>query len=456
MARNRTTPLRVALAATTGVVLAGMGHVHAQDEGPLPDQTFQEEKAPGTQLDVSLELKTHFRWSQPDQFQPGFPFPEDFIPVGRDAVFLETVSPGSSLEVSVATLFLDAELPRSIRARVKIDFIDLYDRNPTSGDQTVDVDEAWIQLGNRYGSLEGIPGSSAYAFIGKAPKFERQALRRLESYGLVSTSFNRFEDLQLQVGGSLGSHFYVRGQVSNGNPTFFRDPNVLAGDNGTQLPPDPDPTLGSGFPILYHAESEELGMDDELEYGIGAGLSFVSYDERTGVDLLGFYYRTTLAEAAKLRGTFYEGDLDLLDGVADIGLPIEGDGREEYGANLDLRVKGFSAFAQWVHENVAALRRDGLEVEAAYAFTTGDSADPKALFTRIEPAVRYSRLDNDFSAPPQFVAPSLAWDWQKWDFGIRTTVREGVDLTLEYTTHDIQASRSIDHDEFLATLRLRF
>ena len=32
-------------------------------------------------------------------------------------------------------------------AHAKIDFIDLYDRNPTSTDRNVDVDEAWIRFG---------------------------------------------------------------------------------------------------------------------------------------------------------------------------------------------------------------------------------------------------------------------------------------------------------------------
>ena len=57
----------------------------------------------------------------------------------------------------------------------------------------------------------------------------------------------------------VGGHIYFRAQVSNGNPTFFRDPNALAGDNGTAREPNPDPNLWSGFPIFYHAEVEEVG-----------------------------------------------------------------------------------------------------------------------------------------------------------------------------------------------------
>jgi len=430
-------------------VALGPAATRAQDAAAKPDE------GSGVKLRVSTELKANLRWSQDDRLPLAFPFPPDFVPVGQPNVALQTVDPGTSLEVSKATLFLDAELPRSIAAHVKIDFIDLYDRNPTSTDQWVDVDEAWFRFGTKHGSLEPLSGTSFYALVGKAPKFERQPFRRLETYGLVSTAFNRFPDLQLQVGGSLGTHAYFFGQVSNGNPLFMRDPNALAGDNGTAEPPDPDPALHSGFPIVYHAEVEDVSIDGHPEYGGGAGLRFTSADQQRGLDLLGFYYRTRLEAAAKLRGTFYEGDLDILDGTGGISLPIEGDRREEYGGNLDARLGGFSAFAQLVSEESAGLKRLGFEVEAGFRLVLGDMADPSDLFPAIQPAIRFSRLRNDFSAPPGFVAPSFAWDWDKWDFGLRVTIVKHLDLTLEYAYNDIAASRKIRHDEALATLRLK-
>jgi len=421
-----------------------------------PQDTAAKADASGdVKLRVSTELRLNGRWSQDDRFPLAFPFPPDFVPVGQPDVALQTVDPGTSLEINKASVFLDVDLPRGIGAHVKIDFVDLYDRNPTSTDQWVDVDEAWFRFGTKHGSLEPLPGSSLYALVGKAPKFERQPFRRLESYGLVSTAFNRFPDLQVQVGGSLGTHSYFFGQVSNGNPLFMRDPNALAGDRGTVEPPDPDPALHSGFPILYHAEVEDLELDDHPEYGGGAGLRFTSADQRRGLDLLGFYYQTRLSPAAKLRGTFYEGDLDILDGVGGISLPIEGDRREEYGANLDARLGGFSAFAQFVSEESAGLKRRGFEVEAGWRLVLGDLADPASLFPAIQPAIRFSRLDNDFSAPPTFVAPSFAWDWDKWDFGLRVTIVKHLDLTLEYAYNDVAASRKIRYGEALATLRLK-
>jgi hypothetical protein len=84
------------------------------------------------------------------------------------------------------------------------------------------------------------------------------------------------------------------------------------------------------------------------------------------------------------------------------------------------------------------------------------SASGKQLFTFIQPVVRISVLDNDFKGSPLFVAPSTFWDWKKYDVGVRIGIIQGVDATVEYSFHDITASRPVDEDEFLTTLRLRF
>lgn len=416
------------------------------------DEPFEEPEE--IEFRISGEVKAHYRWSQEDDFPLTF-FPPEFTPVGRDSVELRTVSPGSSLEVSKATIFLEADFPRSIFGRVKIDFIDLYDRNPTSGDRNVDVDEAYLRFGMKYESLEPFAGSHAYALFGKAPKFERQLFWRFSSYGLVSTAFNRFNDIQLQFGGSIGTHFYFRAQVSNGNPIFMRDPNALAGDNGVVPPPNPDITLNSGFPIFYHAEVEEIAFDDNMVGGFGAGLRFLSENQETGIDILGFYYQTTLSEAAPLNGTFYEGDLDILNGFG-VSLELDGNERREWGANVELAVHELGVFLQYIDEESASLPRTGFELEIGYSIITGDPGDPGALFAVIEPVLRYSYLDNDFTAPPGFVAPSVAWDWTKNDVGVRLAIMQNIDLTMEYAFHDITAKQQIDHNEFLSTLHWRF
>jgi hypothetical protein len=446
--------MRRVVAGAVGVLLLGPCGLHAQSQPAAPASS---DDGDHFKLRASVELKANARWSEDDRFVLAFRFAPDFVPVGQPNVALRTVSPGSSLEVSRALLNLDAELPHQIAGHVQIGFINLYDRNPTSKDHTVDVREAWVAFGKKHGSLEPLPeAKSFYALFGKAPKLERQPFRRLDSYGLVSTAFNRFNDLQLQVGGSLGTHVYFAVQLSNGNPMFMRDPNALAGDNGTDPPPNPDPNLNSGFPILYDAEVEELAGDGRMEWGGALGARFLSADQARGVDVMGYYYKTRLSEAAKLRGTFYEGDLDILDGAGGISLPIHGDEREEYGADLDARLGGLSLWAQLVHQDAAGLPRTGFELEAGYRIRLGDLADAADLFPSVQPAIRYSHLGTGFSAPSGFVAPSFAWDWSKLDLGVRVTIVRRLDLTLEYAFHDIGASRPIKHDEALATLRLAF
>ncbi|HEY5611681.1 MAG TPA: hypothetical protein VIL97_10760, partial [Thermoanaerobaculia bacterium] len=218
-----------------------------------------------------LEIKANYRNSNAERFQLRFPFPDDFLPPGATAGFLETVDEGSQLEASLVSLVLDASYRELFAARAKIDAIDLYDRNPTSDDRKIDADELWIRVGPKPEGLE-LPASptTLFAQLGKAPKIERQPVRLLESYGIASTAFNRFEDTQLLVGGSIARNVYWRAQVSNGNPLFFRDPNALAGDNGTEArrPPNPNPRLKSGFPILYDAETEDYFFDTEkMEVG---------------------------------------------------------------------------------------------------------------------------------------------------------------------------------------------
>ncbi len=444
--------MKVSILAIT--ILAFLpGLVLSQEEQPEALQT------PKKALTIRGELKAHYRWSEDSSFPLRFPFPPEFIPRGQTQVFLRTVSPGSAFEVSAATVILDLEISPSVIGRIRVQFIDLYNRNPTSTDHPVNVKEAWMLFGKRTEFLEEVEGSHVYALFGKAPKFERQRERNMESYGLVSTAFNRLEDHQLQLGGNFSRHMYWRAQVSSGNPVFFRDTNALAGDNGTDdlRFPNPEPNLNSGFPILYDAEVEQVSTDN-LEGGGGLGFRLQSESGESGLDFLAFYYKRRLADRKALNGTFYGGDLDLLDGTGGIGLPISSRDKEEYGGNIEARFKNLHVFVQGVHQETAGLKRNGYEVEAAWnaplplVFATGG----KQLFTFIQPVARFSILDNDFGPIPLFVAPSTFWDWKKYDFGVRVGIVAGIDFTAEYTTHDITAPRNIHLNEFLTTLRARF
>jgi len=398
-----------------------------------------------------LDLHANYRDSNEATFQLKFPFGPDNLPVGQEFAFMETVDAGSHFEVSLVSLVLDLEHGDAFGARVKVDGIDLYERNPTSTDRKVDLDEAWIRFGEKPDRLRLPSGTSFFLLAGKAPKMERQPVRLLESYGLASTAFNRLEDVQLQIGGSVGRNLYWRGQYSSGNPVFFRDTNALAGDNGIPelLGKNPDPELKSGFPILYDAEVEDYFFDD-ANPEVGAALGWIqeAADKRWAFDVMAFWYERDLAETVVLEGTFYGGDLDLFD-AAGFGVPLEGNRKVESGARLYAEWSKLSLFAIYVDQTIAGLDRQGWEVEAGWEFSLRSSN-----FPWIRPAVRYSELSNDFSGPDEFPAPSIWWDWAKYDFGARMGLRDWADLTVEYSTHDVRIDKDLNLDELLVTLRI--
>lgn len=465
MRRGRCAPLfAVACAALWLAATAAPGQT---EPAPEAAATAPEEAAAGPrelEVDFGLEAKVHYRDSEALANPSPFPFPPEFLPPGQTRGFQETVSAGGHFEVSVVTLFADATWGDNLAARAKIDFIDLHDRNPTSSDREIDVDELWIRFGT---DPARVPGSfGLYARVGKFAHFERQEDRHLESYGLAATAFNRFEDAGLELGADLGRHLYLRASLTAGNPLFFRDPNALAGDNGTpemdpRTHPHPDPELKSGFPILYDAEVEDLDADGDFETGAGLGVRFGDPDGGGFLDLLAWGYRRELADTVALEGTFYGGDLDLLDGpLAGFSLPVAGEDKREAGANLRAGAGGFSVFGQYVAQELAGMDRTGWEAEIAWRFELPLvwAVGGRQLFPSLQPAARYSRLEPEFAGgSAQYPAPSVRWEWTKLDVGVRLAIVAGVDLTVEYADNVLTRAdgRELSEDELLATLRFR-
>ncbi len=409
-------------------------------------------------FDAKLELRANYRNSEDSRFQLQFPFSPGMLPPGETAGFARTVDPGSHWEASLISLTLDLGYRSTFAARAKIDAIDLYDRNPTSTDRKVDADELWIRFGPKPDGLDLPEKTSLFVQVGKAPKMERQPRLLLESYGLVATAFNRMEDTQLLVGGSVGRHLYWRAQLSNGNPLFFRDTNALAGDNGIPplLEPHPNPPLHSGFPILYDAEVESLSFDtDHMETGGGLGYRWLKADLTGGFDLIAFYYERELAQTVDLHGTFYGGDLDLLDGVPPHSIPTAGDRKREGGARFYGEWGGGTLIAQYVTQTLAGLDRDGYEIEAGWEIplSRGPVVGGRPLLSWIQPAVRFSELDNHFKGVPSYPAPSTWWDWRKTDVGIRIGLLDHLEITAEHAFHDILIAKKVDADETLISLR---
>ena len=66
-------------------------------------------------------------------------------------------------------------------------------------------------------------------------------------------------------------------------------------------------------------------------------------------------------------------------------------------------------------------------------FASGD----KTVFNWLRLTFRFSNLDNDFWAAPDFVAPSVAWDWRKYDFGGRVGIVRDLDLKIPGDPRDL-------------------
>ncbi len=402
-----------------------------------------------------IELRANYRDSKEALFPLRFPFPPELLPVGQTVGFLQTVDPGRHGEFSVAQIRLDANYGSLFAGHVQFHAQDKYRRNPTSEDRQTDADELWVRIGPKPEFLERPSRSSLFLQMGKFPKMERQPIRLLESYGLAATAFNRFEDVGFMGGGTIGRNLYWRLQGTTGNPLYFRDSNALAGDNGIRelLQPHPNPRLKSGFPILYNTETEGYSLrTDHVQFGQGVGYRWQNQAQTFGFDAIVFHYRRSMADQERLTGTFFGGDLDLLDGPDGfrIALPIHGRRKEETGARIYSEWHGLTAIGQFTKQLFAGLQRQGEEIELGYRIPLGSQLIPS-----IQPAVRWSGLQNRFRGPREFIAPSVWWNWIKIDYGVRIGFARNFDLTVERAKHNIVAPRKLDLGETLATLRVR-
>jgi hypothetical protein len=432
-------------------VLPGISPARAQE--PAAEESGWEHR-------FGLEVRANYRRSDDNRFKTPFT-------IQGSPVFEETVDPGAHYEFSDVTLFADASRGDLFTIHGKLDLIDLYDRNPTSTGQKVDIDEAWVRFGREPEPATLAPKSGVYLKVGKIAKFERQDDRHLQSYGLVSTAFNRFEETGAEVGLHLGRHLYLKLRGASGNPVFLRDPNALAGDNGTPgRRTIPTTDLNSGIDILYNAHYANFNVDGKFETGAGIGWRVADEAGRNGLDLLGWWNERKLADEVKIHGTFYGGDLDILNGPevpgvnpGDVSYPITNDRKREAGGNVWLYLGGFSFFGQYVDQDLAGLPRTGWEAEAAWRFDLplvwGIAG--RQLFPSIAPAVRYSTLDNHFRNPRLTPSPSFAWDWEKTDAGLRLGLIPGLDLTVEYSKNifTLASGAKRNNNEWLTTLGWR-
>jgi hypothetical protein len=406
------------------------------------------------------ELKTNLRHSpfvETRIFTPTGPGPFTFQPTG----YQRTPDAGTALELQNVSLVGEGDLGAGVAAKVEVHVLDLYNRNPTSLDERVFVRQAWIRFGQKADALTGAPESRLYVLAGVAPRFSKPTVRALESYGMWLTGVARFEMPQVQAGGALGRHAYWRAQVGKGNPLYYRDTNVLAGDNGTR--PEgtltPAPAYETGFPIFYDAKADDLDTHGQAEWGAGLGLRRTKAAGSGGVsaDALGWYFHRRLADSVVLPGTTDRGDLELLRGKG-FPLPFEGRGKSEAGLNIAARYGGWRLDSQIVRQDIASLVRRGFDAEISFhvplpgLFLVGETP----IGNWIRPVLRVSIIDNLFDAPVTYPALSVDWDWRKYDVGVRVGLLRDVDLTVEYSRHDmiVPTVGTLHPDEVLVTLRV--
>jgi hypothetical protein len=447
-------------ACLTAVVALAASAAAAQDASP-PPPAAEASPAPAPEpFHFWGEIKTNLRHSPSVEtriFTPTRPGPFTFTPTG----FQRTPDAGTALELQNVALVGEGDLGLGVAAKLELHVLDLYNRNPTSTDDRIFVRQAWIRFGQKAEPLRAARESRVYVLAGVAPRFSKPLVRALESYGMWATAVGRFEMPQLQAGGALGGSVYWRAQVGKGNPLFFRDTNVLAGDNGTTdaLTPGLDAPYQTGFPILYDAKADDLDTHGQVEWGAGLGFRRVRPEPSRGldVDLLGWYFRRRLAEAVPLRGTSLRGDLELLRGRG-FPLPFEGRQKSEAGLNVAARHGRWRLDGQLVRQDVAGLVRRGLDAELGALFMLPGLflVGETPVGNWIRPVVRVSIIDNLFDAPVTYPALSVDWDWRKYDLGVRFGLLRDVDLTLEYSRHDMIVPRvgTLHPDEALLTLRV--
>jgi hypothetical protein len=445
----------VLLMGTAGTAAAGGAAAAAAPAGAPDDQASQDAGQPPPQrprqFKLGVELDANFRHSDDTRVTSYYPYVRA----------QETVDPGSHAEVSNVALLADYDPAPLWHAHLRFNGVNLYYRNPTSTDHQVDLAEVWVRFGRETGAAVVPEQPGLYLKLGKFARPEREQERHLQSYGLVGTAFNLFEDAGLEAGADLGRHFFVKAAVSQGNPLFIRDTNALAGDTPDLLARDPEyaAKLNGGLTILYDTHVEHLDFaHPEIAGYLGWRLG--EPGGAIGLELMAWGRRRRLAASYDLPGSPLGGDLATFTPLGAPILPFHGNGKQEVGADLRVfHASGLSLFAELVDQLVAGLGRTGVEAEAAWKIDLplAWAAGGRQLFPFITPALRYSKLHNRFGNLMPTPEPSLGWDWEKLDGGIRFGLWGGIDLTAEYSYNRTYLTPHLtqSENEFLGTLRMR-
>ena len=397
--------------------------------------------AQSSDFDFKAELKLNYRDSDDVEFPTQFPFGPDGGPNGEPNRTIGSVDPGSHFEVSNISFFMNWQLSDDWKLLTKVDAIDLYDRNPTSSDNKVDLDRFILRYGNKH-TQGNLPESADFYFqLGKFGKLERQEDRKLESYGLAATAFNFLEDSGLEAGVDFSNGIYFKASYTTGNPLFLRDPNALAGDNGAGS----DTELNNGIVIFYDAEVEDFNLSDHPETGLAAGYRWLSENGSNRFNLMFYSYERELALRETLNGSDWGADLAALTSPNGESLPFEAGNidKTESGLNIWWYSEFTSLFVQKVKQEYAGLKREGSEAEFALVIPGISAIGIK----RFVPAVRYSDLDIQHGGNALFRSPAVFWDWEKTDFGVNVEFSENIKLVFEHSKTEFERAGTIENND---------
>jgi len=441
--------VRPAFAQTAAATEAPAAQAATPDPAASRDAEYQQPAA-RRRFKLGVELDANFRHSDNTREPSHLPYAAQ-----------ETVDPGSHAEISNVFLLADYDPTPLWHAHLRFNGVNLYYRNPTSTDHPYDLAELWVRFGRETGPAIVPEHPGLYLKLGKFARPEREQDRHLQSYGLVGTAFNLFEDAGLEAGADLGRHVFVKASLTQGNPLFIRDTNALAGDTPDLLAHDAEfrARREGGLTILYdtHVEHLDFAHPEAAAY---LGWRLGEPGGATGLELMAWGRRRRLAASYELPGSPLDGDLATFTPLGTPILPFRGNGKQEVGADLRIfHASGLSLFAQVVDQLVAGLGRTGIEAEAAWKIDLplAWAAGGRQLFSFIAPALRYSKLHNRFANVAPTPEPSLAWDWEKLDGGIRIGIWSGIDLTAEYSYNRtfLNPHLTENENEFLGTLRIR-
>ncbi len=298
--------------------------------------------------------------------------------------------------------------------------------------------------------------------FGMAPRFSKQTTRRLETYGLVG---HRGREIRAAAARDRG--FVRRSRLRAGHGRV-REPSVPPRHEcarGRQplrwTSAEPDATYESDFPILYDAKVSEVNVTGHLEKGFGLGARLGRRREG-GRRRPRLVLRASPGRDRATQGARTGRESCVCSATRTSPFKASGDQRHEWGVNLQAqgeraqrssdsgwtRIWPEPAATVWRPKSPGSFPSPASSWWASRRSETG--FNPRSVIhgstTGSPPRINYPRL-------------SVAWPWKKYDFGLRFGLVRNVDLTAEYTFHQIFRTASLPNlpmKEFVLTLRTGF